>query len=160
VEPHAGPPADCDGPPLRLSAMLEAIKRMTRGAPTTNQRAHFRRTVGVQQLKPIAWQHGMATWTGLEDGHEVADAPGEDTRRATAQCPEKARSRSGHALVASWSCTGSFDDHAHATRTFARCSCGGIPSGRSRHCRSADFLTFPGAKTLPKTSTSFCLKSL
>src|SRR5712691_9590271 len=26
--------------------------------------------------------------------------------------PEKARSRSGHALVASWSCTGSFDDHA------------------------------------------------
>jgi hypothetical protein len=26
VEPHAGPPADCDGSPLRLSAMLEAIK--------------------------------------------------------------------------------------------------------------------------------------
>ena len=39
VEPHAGPPADCDSPPLRLSAMLEAIKPMTRGAPTTNQRA-------------------------------------------------------------------------------------------------------------------------
>src|SRR6266852_1015631 len=34
VEPHAGPPADCDGPPLRLSAMLEAIKPMTRGAPS------------------------------------------------------------------------------------------------------------------------------
>src|SRR6266849_9079064 len=26
------------------------------------------------------------------------------------KCPEKARSRSGHALVASWSCTGSFDE--------------------------------------------------
>jgi len=30
------------------------------------------------------------------------------------KCPKKARSRSGHALVASWSCTGSCDDHAHA----------------------------------------------
>ena len=49
------------GPPLRLSAMLEAIKPMTRGAPTTNQRAHFRRTVGVHDQargEQIYWPVG------------------------------------------------------------------------------------------------------
>src|SRR5712691_12974216 len=51
------------------------------------------------------------------------DVRGERARTSSAQapersgetwgkCPEKARSRSGHALVASWSGTGSFDDHA------------------------------------------------
>ena len=43
----------------------------------------------------------------------VAQAP-ERSGETWGKCPEKARSRSGHALVASWSCTGSFDDHAHA----------------------------------------------
>ena len=66
MEPHAGPPADCDGSPLRLSAMLEAIKPMTRGAPTTNQRAHFRRTVGVHdQAHPTGMEHSSTTATAL-----------------------------------------------------------------------------------------------
>src|SRR5713101_7067685 len=42
-----------------------------------------------------------------------AQAP-ERSGKTWGKCPEKARSRSGHALVASWSYTGSFDDHAHA----------------------------------------------
>src|SRR5713101_472351 len=42
-----------------------------------------------------------------------AQAP-ERSGETWGKCPEKARSRSGHALVASWSCTGTFDDHAHA----------------------------------------------
>ena len=58
---HAGRPADCAGPPPGLGAMLEAIKPMTRGAPTTNQRAHFRRTVGVHDQargEQIYWPVG------------------------------------------------------------------------------------------------------
>src|SRR6266446_1512965 len=56
------------------------------------------------------------------DAHEqeldrCRDAGHDKRRRRRARLPEKARSRSGHALVASWSCTGSFDDHAHAVAT-------------------------------------------
>src|SRR6266849_83970 len=46
-------------------------------------------------------------------GESSAQAP-ERSGETWGKCPEKARSRSGHALVASWSCTDSFDDHAHA----------------------------------------------
>src|SRR5712692_10137047 len=54
---------------------------------------------------------GVAPRSG---GEPYARAPAQAPERSGetwGKCPEKARSRSGHALVASWSCTGSFDDH-------------------------------------------------
>src|SRR6266849_3108992 len=43
--------------------------------------------------------------TGPRTGCAPAQAP-ERSGETWGKCPEKARSRSGHALVASWSCTG------------------------------------------------------
>ena len=48
MEPHAGPPADCASPPPGLSAMIDAIKPMTRGAVRATPGASVRvSTAGV-----------------------------------------------------------------------------------------------------------------
>ena len=54
---HAGPPADCAGPPPGLSAMSEAIKPMTQGAATTTQRAQARHR---QVCSGVAVPFGLA----------------------------------------------------------------------------------------------------
>ena len=71
--------------------------------------------VGLVQGRTLAWDiGGIVTTEDLiaVESHEnplATSAPAHAPERsgeAWGKCPEKARSRSGHALVASWSCTG------------------------------------------------------
>ena len=66
--------------------------------------------ISVPELTPLAPAVDLDRDNARTSSAQAPERSGE----TWGKCPEKARSRSGHALVASRSCTDSFDDHAHA----------------------------------------------
>jgi len=111
---------------------------------------------GAKLFIPL-WLLGAAlnTWIGVRQaGYSAAEEPLLGIRHGPRQTPDRKRQRVALRL-----------NGATAPRSivFAHLQYGCRGEHRQRCAkrhRSADFSTFPGAKTLPKTSTSFLPESL